>query len=167
MYTDRSATNQLILGKWCRTCGRTKPLDAFYRHPTSASGRQSSCNVCHKERAASWQHAHPERHVAHADAWKASHRDDVSRYQRLTRSRRSTADQAFVRLVARVAAATRRAIQDGRLTRPDACSQCARTGAVLDAVHEDYLEPLRVVWLCRRCHLRWNVARRRSRVEDR
>jgi len=33
----------------------------------------------------------------------------------------------------------------------------------IDAVHEDYTEPLRVTWLCRRCHYRWNNARKRNR----
>jgi hypothetical protein len=61
-----------------------------------------------------------------------------------------------------VAATTRRAIQAGQLVRPHGCSHCQRTGVAIDAVHEDYADPLRVTWLCRRCHYRWSLARRRG-----
>jgi hypothetical protein len=46
------------------------------------------------------------------------------------------------------------AVRDGRLIKPDACSQCSRTGIRLEGHHDDYGKPLEVIWLCARCHRR-------------
>jgi hypothetical protein len=159
LHTDQSATNQLTLRK-CRTCGEAKPLDEFYRHPSSASRRQSSCKACQKRRAAEWQQAHKGRHRDSVALWKSTHREQVRRYESAGRARRDKADQALVRTVVRVASTVRRAIKSGVLVPPDYCSSCADTDLKLDAVHEDYSRPLEVTWLCRRCHYRWNLARR-------
>lgn len=44
-----------------------------------------------------------------------------------------------------------RALKRGDLVRPDACEGCGKVGKV-DGHHDDYLYPLVVRWLCRRCH---------------
>lgn len=59
--------------------------------------------------------------------------------------------------------AVRLALLDGRLRRPTACERCGEVPAPsgttplarthkIDAHHPDYAEPLRVEWLCCRCH---------------
>ena len=40
----------------------------------------------------------------------------------------------------------------GNMIRPDACSQCGKTGCPIEAHHEDYSKPLDVMWLCNVCH---------------
>ena len=49
--------------------------------------------------------------------------------------------------------AVRRALQSGRLIKPERCSLCHEKRAIL-AHHEDYDYPLRVIWLCYSCHPR-------------
>lgn len=56
-------------------------------------------------------------------------------------------------------AAVRKAVDSGRLRKPDRCPRCKRARAELgrtgiQAHHpfDDYSRPLRIVWLCRRCH---------------
>jgi hypothetical protein len=44
-----------------------------------------------------------------------------------------------------------RAIEEGKLVRPDKCSKCLKTGKI-EGHHEDYYNPLEVIWLCNRCH---------------
>lgn len=46
-------------------------------------------------------------------------------------------------------------VQAGHIQRPQACEQCGRQGRI-EAAHYDYNEPLRVRWLCRPCHVRWD-----------
>jgi hypothetical protein len=46
------------------------------------------------------------------------------------------------------------AIKDGRLERPDACSNCGDRWCRIHGHHEDYDKPLEVMWLCSRCHPR-------------
>ena len=71
--TDQCATDELTLRK-CRTCGQSKPLDEFYRHPGS-SRRQSSCKACQKRRGAEWRQAHKGRHRDNVALWKSTHRE--------------------------------------------------------------------------------------------
>ena len=44
-----------------------------------------------------------------------------------------------------------RAIREGRLVRPSACSGCGGEKRV-EGHHPDYSRPLDVEWLCRQCH---------------
>lgn len=54
--------------------------------------------------------------------------------------------------------AVHKALKSGLLVRPAACEQCAVTDKPIQAAHYDYAEPLRVRWLCRRCHTLWDRA---------
>ena len=47
-----------------------------------------------------------------------------------------------------------RAIKTGKLIKPDYCSDCGvqKERNKIEAHHEDYNEPLKVVWLCKYCH---------------
>lgn len=47
--------------KTCRKCGKEKPLDQFYNHPSSTDGKQSRCKLCTKEGATQWRKDNPER----------------------------------------------------------------------------------------------------------
>jgi hypothetical protein len=44
----------------------------------------------------------------------------------------------------------------GVVRRPQRCEECGATGRRIEAAHFDYAEPLRVRWLCRSCHVRWD-----------
>jgi len=45
----------------------------------------------------------------------------------------------------------RRALRTGELVRPDWCQRCGAS-CHPDGHHDDYTEPLRVLWLCKSCH---------------
>lgn len=47
----------------------------------------------------------------------------------------------------------RTAVQQGKLISHDVCEKCGGTSNV-EAHHENYSEPLNVVWLCRSCHMK-------------
>lgn len=47
----------------------------------------------------------------------------------------------------------KKAIQEGKLVKPEQCSQCNRRNIRINAHHEDYTKPLDVIWLCCRCHV--------------
>ena len=48
-------------------------------------------------------------------------------------------------------------IQAGNIIRPTCCEQCGITGRI-EGAHFNYAEPLKVRWLCRSCHVRWDKA---------
>jgi len=48
-------------------------------------------------------------------------------------------------------------VQAGHIIRPNTCEQCGVV-AKIEGAHFNYDEPLRVRWLCRSCHVRWDKA---------
>lgn len=44
----------------------------------------------------------------------------------------------------------------GLLERPVTCEECGSTGQAIEAAHHNYDEPVRIRWLCRSCHRRWD-----------
>lgn len=53
------------------------------------------------------------------------------------------------------------AIRRGELVRPTLCGSC-QGGGRIEADHEDYSMPLKVVWLCKQCHVDITIKRRLS-----
>jgi hypothetical protein len=47
-------------------------------------------------------------------------------------------------------------IARGNLIRPARCEECDASSRRIEAAHYDYDQPLRVRWLCRSCHVRWD-----------
>ncbi|GJQ27324.1 MAG: hypothetical protein HBSAPP02_23560 [Phycisphaerae bacterium] len=47
-------------------------------------------------------------------------------------------------------------VQAGLIARPTRCEACGATDRRIEAAHFNYDEPLRVRWLCRSCHVRWD-----------
>lgn len=36
--------------KKCKTCGKSLPLDDFYKHNDNADGKQKDCKTCYKDK---------------------------------------------------------------------------------------------------------------------
>jgi hypothetical protein len=50
------------------------------------------------------------------------------------------------------------AIREKKIIRPKQCSQCFnenKHGIV--GHHNDYLEPFKITWLCKKCHVNWHL----------
>ena len=47
-------------------------------------------------------------------------------------------------------------IDIGKIIRPTQCEECGVRNKRIEAAHFNYSEPLRVRWLCRSCHVRWD-----------
>ena len=44
------------------------------------------------------------------------------------------------------------AVKSGRLGVSTLCDDCGEVALSIEAHHEDYSQPLKVVWLCKKCH---------------
>jgi hypothetical protein len=49
-------------------------------------------------------------------------------------------------------------IESGKIVKPSQCEKCASTSKRIEGAHFNYQEPLRVRWLCRSCHVKWDKA---------
>lgn len=47
-------------------------------------------------------------------------------------------------------------VQAGHIVRPTVCEECGATDRRIEGAHFNYDEPLRVRWLCKSCHVRWD-----------
>jgi ribosomal protein S27AE len=75
-------------------------------------------------------------------------------------SERQAAMDAFTRkgrLQTRAQTAVIKATKERTLIRPDSCSECGVTSANIHGHHDDYREPLKVRWLCPKCHRGWHL----------
>ena len=132
--------------KKCFKCGITKPLQDFYRHPQMRDGRLNKCIECAKNDARENYRSSP---TAHRDYERMRSQDSdrkkaVSDYMK----RRRGLESVKIKIAARGLA--RRAIIRGDI-QITPCRDCGRTDK-LQAHHEDYNEPLLVVFLCHYCH---------------
>lgn len=68
-------------------------------------------------------------------------RDAISkRYYRKNRIKRFAKDKA------------NNAVRAGKLLKPDRCEICNIKTDKLEKHHPNYLEPLKIVWVCKKCH---------------
>jgi ribosomal protein S27AE len=131
-----------VLTKCCPHCGEVKALEDFGRNRSTKDGRQSWCRICHISAKRAARHADPE----HYRALGRAHRKTDAAKRRHEEWKRRSREKLLAHK------AVRRAIDSGRLTRPEECSACGATDREIHGHHEDYSEPLSVKWLCPRCH---------------
>lgn len=123
--------------KWCNRCGRYLPLSDFYRNRRRADGLHSWCKTCHGEEC---------RTRENTPAYKARVRAWHVRNPERTEMSVKPARKLYWEIKA------------GRVVKPDSCSQCGRTSCRIEAAHHDYSKPDEYVWLCSRCHAKWDHA---------
>ena len=77
--------------------------------------------------------------------WREQNLENINAYQRAWYQKNKEKRKAHVML--------NRAIKSGKIMRPGNCSKCCKI-CKPDGHHEDYKNPLIVIWLCRACHSR-------------
>jgi hypothetical protein len=131
--------------KECRTCGELLQLAEFYRHPKMADGHLNHCKSCVKKRVRQHRLTHLERVRQYdRDRGKLPHRLELSVKQSKRWRKEHPGANAAHHEVAR-------AVEDGRLTKPERCAICGRKKK-LEAHHPDYALKLHVIWCCCPCH---------------
>jgi protein-arginine kinase activator protein McsA len=137
--------------KTCYKCGELKPLGAFHRLTRSKDGRQSICKLCKQKENKAYFDARPGLAAAQAVKWKTETPDAKNR-QRSYVAKQMERDREKV--LARKM--LRHAVKAGRIIRQP-CEHCGATPT--EGHHEDHSKPLKVIWLCRPCHIALHKAR--------
>jgi len=133
----------MIHSKKCFKCNCLKPLAEFYEHSAMADGHLNKCKICVKETVGKHRIVNIEK-IREYDRKRSKNSDrikslsEVSKLWRNEDKRRSVCHSAVAR-----------ALKSGALTRLP-CNKCGEAKSL--AHHENYDEPLNVVWLCQVCH---------------
>jgi hypothetical protein len=120
-----------VLTKTCTKCGEDKPLSEYYKHPNGGGGLDPKCKACARAYVAGYYRKR-----------KAQRQAEPAPVGRMS-------NETPGEFRARVAVAS--ALQEGRITKPEACQKCERTGVPLHAHHEDYRRLMEIWWLCGVC----------------
>lgn len=147
---QQHTSDVVVETKTCRRCGETKPIHGFSMKTTKPIIKRR--NICYKCRT-----NHPTSGLP--DRGRNKNRTEAERRAQLEAWRRWAEQNPERYAIQRKAAAlVFRAIQRGDLVRPSTCEQCGKSGCMIEAAHYNYDEPLRVRWLCRGCHKKWDRA---------
>ena len=119
----------------CKTCHRERTRMQMYCGT-------SECRTCHnREYLREYQHEYYQ-----------ANKEYLREYQREHKRERYASDPTF--RFKRLSRATLHSnVRNGKIIRPNQCSKCSSTGNI-HAHHEDYSKPLKVIWLCKKCHTR-------------
>jgi hypothetical protein len=129
--------------KTCSQCRQTKPLGAYYRHPTGQGGRDAQCKEC-------------------KSGWMRQHRasNATGRPRHRPRGVRDARDPSPFVLLQRAQQTVKRALRRGVLERPPTCQECNEP-CHAQAHYPDVTRPLQGLrWLCQHCATEWKKARR-------
>jgi len=130
--------------KKCFKCGIVKSIDEFYKHPKMTDGHLGKCKSCTKEDVSLNYHKNRDHYVEYERAREKPKARKKRKHTYMKRYRNKYPE----RYVAHCA--VNNAVRDGRLEK-EPCAVCGNENS--EAHHEDYLQPLVVVWLCRKHHM--------------
>lgn len=125
-----------MMTKACTKCGRELPLTEFHADKRRKHGVGSECRDCKRQ-------------------YRQENKDRllVAQYERRRRKRKQLTPKR------KVWNAVYYAVRTGKIERPDRCEVCGEL-ANTQAHHEDYSQPLDVVWVCQWCHVQRDKQRR-------
>lgn len=132
--------------KTCFKCNEEKKLSEFYRHKRMKDGHLSKCIDCTKKDVSEHRGLNIEK-IREYDRQrgKLPHRKKLT-----TETTKRLREQFPLKYKAQTA--VNNAVRDGRLTKPEICSACNKSGRQIEGHHDDYNKPLEVTWLCSPCH---------------
>jgi len=131
------------MSKTCSKCVKKKESLEFSKAQSQKDGLQCWCKECKGE----IQRAYRQTEIGKESFRKYQQSEAGKEYNRRNaqNQRRLCPEKVKARNI------VNKAIQTGKLTRPDHCESCLKK-CFVEAHHEDYSKPLDVDWLCGKCH---------------
>ena len=149
--------------KQCFKCGEVKPLADFYKHSRMADGHVNKCKSCNKKDVKENREKRIEYYSEYEkNRARLPHRVEARMLYSQTpegkmaasRAKKKYCESNPIKRAAQIMAGN--AVRDGRIEKPDSCSECGAKPKRLHGHHDDYAKPLEVRWLCPMCHRDWH-----------
>ena len=147
--------------KRCTNCFEEKDLEEFHKRKSGLYGRHAECKIClclrMKKQKKTWDELKRQNRRDNESSRRKAIRFiiDYARkvgQESLNKDRFSEYKKHcsnFIKRKARLFLNT--AVQKGWVVKPLFCSKCNSKG-IIHGHHEDYSDPLTVIWLCPSCH---------------
>jgi ribosomal protein S27AE len=134
----------------------------FYKHSGMSDGHLNKCKSCAKSDASKHRNENIDYYLEY-DRQRANLPKRVearSIYGKTEAGknalRRAKKKWESANIIKRAASIIiRNAVRDGKLSKPSECAVCSKTGRI-HGHHDDYAQPLKVRWLCSKCHSEWH-----------
>ena len=133
--------------KTCCSCRILKAAKDFHKNPYHLDGLHSSCKECRATYSKELRKKNSEDlrkyHAAKAREYRGKGEGNTKKSVKEWKNKNPEKVKAKDLLNA--------AIRYGRMNRKDSCERCGSINSI-QAHHEDYNKPLKVMWLCAVCH---------------
>lgn len=146
--------------KICKKCGRELSLNDFYVHKEMSDGHLNFCKDCVRSRVAKHREDNIERireYDRNRPNAKERNREEKERikqnpkrYERYKEQKREWRIKNKYKKQAHYQ--VQRALEQGKIIKPNKCEICGKINCEIQAHHYDYLKPLDVIWICTDCH---------------
>jgi len=148
----RNGRKELILisgiSHWrCSRCKNLFSADGYYKHTSSTNGLTTECRKCHGATSYRTRDKVNTRRITR-EAQRRARSADPEKFRKRQREAYSKTPRGKKH---KARARLRKAVESGRIIRPEKCGECGEGGRI-DAHHRDYDLPYEVEWLCRLCH---------------
>lgn len=127
------------MSKICNRCKIEKDVSEFYGNPANLDGLDYKCKKCAG---------------IYSKKYYLENKDDKKKYRENNREKRRVYSKKYRENNREKTFAHHKvaeAVKRGELVRPTSCSKCNKDGKI-HGHHNNYNEPLEVIWLCQNCH---------------
>lgn len=143
----------------CSNCYEEKEEEYFHKNSRNKHGRSYLCKICDNKRKEINYYKDVEKNrlkyklhsrerlkknPQYRKDLYAKNRIAILAYQKKVREKNKDKINARCKLNLH--------ILRGRIKKPNICSKCKETCEKIEAHHEDYLNALDVIWVCKKCH---------------
>ena len=148
--------------KFCKQCGKEKPITEYYIHNAMADGYLNKCKDCVKTRIGQHREKNIE-YITEYDKKRAMlpHRVKARKEYLKTENgiqAKTKAIKNYRKKFPMIYASHvifNNAIKNGKINKEYLCSECGSNNQI-QGHHDDYTKPLVVRWLCVKCHNLWH-----------
>jgi len=149
--------------KECRKCGEYKDLSEYYKHKQMHDGYINICKECTRNRVTAhrWSNIDKAREYdRNRPNYLQRNKNNLEKIRNLSEKDRKE-HYSKANLASKLSKSSNNkkvvnqlvsnSIRGNKIIKNTECEHCG-VKSKLDAHHENYLEPLNVIWLCRPCH---------------